>query len=97
MVSRSRESLSLDAACPDSSQRAKIIVLVLCTYVLRSDTSCPTFGGQREELGLDKIRENPSDLKGPFTEKEKLLLEIAEYKLQVKILQEALKKKRETE
>ncbi|WP_103134316.1 transposase [Mesotoga sp. B105.6.4] len=46
-----------------------------------------------KELGLDKIRENPSDLKGPFTEKEKLLLEIAEYKLQVKILQEALKKK----
>jgi transposase len=50
-----------------------------------------------KELGLDKISENPSDLKGPFTEKEKLLLEIAEYKLQVKILQEALKKKRETE
>ncbi len=50
-----------------------------------------------KELGLDKIRENPSDLKGPFTEKEKLLLEIAEYKLQVKILKEALKKKREAE
>ena len=31
--------------------------------------------------------------KGPFTEKEKLLLEIAEYKLQVKILKEALKKR----
>jgi len=50
-----------------------------------------------KELGLDKIRENPSELKGPFTEKEKLLLEIAEYKLQVKILKEALKKKREAE
>jgi len=50
-----------------------------------------------KELGLDKIRENPSELKGPFTEKEKLLLEIAEYKLQVNILKEALKKKRETE
>ena len=46
-----------------------------------------------KELGLDKIRENPSELKGSFTEKEKLLLEIAEYKLQVKILKEALKKK----
>jgi transposase-like protein len=50
-----------------------------------------------KELGLDKIRENPSELKGSFTEKEKLLLEIAEYKLQVKILKEALKKKREAE
>ncbi len=45
-----------------------------------------------KELGLDKIRENPAELKNAQTENEKLKLIIAEKELEIRMLRDLLKK-----
>jgi transposase-like protein len=45
-----------------------------------------------KELGLDKIRKDPKELKNALTENEKLKLIIAEKELEIRMLRDLLKK-----